>query len=166
MHVLTYTLPYAGSSATASGLGTWRDYVGYCERVLKRRVRAHHCEGDQAGVSLTVSPFACSSLTAILDSLTFLAIVSLCSQSATSSSRTTSAHSLASTVMRRTRGTMFVRQTYTPHQSQVPHQVNQSGLSRAAIFNQVEASLGRLNTDYIDLLQIHRGDLDNVSAEV
>ncbi|KAJ7027307.1 Aldo/keto reductase [Mycena alexandri] len=36
--------------------------------------------------------------------------------------------------------------------------VNQAGLSRAAIFNAVEASLKRLDTTYIDLLQIHRFD--------
>jgi aryl-alcohol dehydrogenase-like predicted oxidoreductase len=44
--------------------------------------------------------------------------------------------------------------------------VNQSGLSRQAIFNQVEASLQRLDTPYVDLLQIHRADLDNSTAEV
>jgi aryl-alcohol dehydrogenase-like predicted oxidoreductase len=36
--------------------------------------------------------------------------------------------------------------------------VNQGGLSRAAIFNAVDASLERLGTTYLDLLQIHRFD--------
>jgi aryl-alcohol dehydrogenase-like predicted oxidoreductase len=36
--------------------------------------------------------------------------------------------------------------------------VNQRGLSRAGIFNAVDASLRRLEMGYIDLLQIHRFD--------
>jgi aryl-alcohol dehydrogenase-like predicted oxidoreductase len=39
-----------------------------------------------------------------------------------------------------------------------PQYVNQSGLSRAAIFNAVDACLARLETPYIDLFQIHRFD--------
>ncbi|KAK9452245.1 NADP-dependent oxidoreductase domain-containing protein [Limtongia smithiae] len=47
---------------------------------------------------------------------------------------------------------------------QSKHFVNQHGLSRAAIFNQVNDSLARLEVDYIDVLQIHRYD-KNVEPE-
>ena len=42
---------------------------------------------------------------------------------------------------------------------------NGSGLSRKAIFNELDASLRRLRTDYVDLYQIHRWDYDTPIEE-
>lgn len=42
---------------------------------------------------------------------------------------------------------------------------NSKGLSRKAIFQEVHASLKRLNTDYIDLLVVHRWDYDTPIEE-
>ncbi|KAH8893935.1 Aldo/keto reductase [Thozetella sp. PMI_491] len=49
--------------------------------------------------------------------------------------------------------------------NQTKDYVNRGGLSRAAIFNAVNASLRRLGTDYIDLYQIHRFDYDTPIEE-
>ena len=43
--------------------------------------------------------------------------------------------------------------------------VNGAGLSRKAVFREVDASLHRLGTDYIDLYQIHRWDSDTPIEE-
>ncbi|KAF8916060.1 Aldo keto reductase [Mucidula mucida] len=58
-----------------------------------------------------------------------------------------------------------IRTVFHPEMKKIRDYVNQSGLSRAAIFNAVEASLARLNTTYIDLLQIHRFDPDTPIEE-
>lgn len=44
------------------------------------------------------------------------------------------------------------------NKTEEPDLVNRSGLSRAALFNAIDASLERLQTSYIDVLQIHRLD--------
>lgn len=51
-----------------------------------------------------------------------------------------------------------------PWMSDTIDYVNQGGLSRTAIFNAVKASLARLQTDYLDVLQVHRYD-PNVRPE-
>ncbi|KAH8832503.1 Aldo/keto reductase [Flagelloscypha sp. PMI_526] len=53
---------------------------------------------------------------------------------------------------------MTVFAPFRPELKDKRDHVNQSGLSRAAIFNQAEESLKRLDSTYIDLLQIHRFD--------
>ncbi|KAH8724912.1 aldo-keto reductase-like protein [Phaeosphaeriaceae sp. PMI808] len=47
---------------------------------------------------------------------------------------------------------------HTKDMPQLKDYTNQGGLSRQAIFNSVNASLKRLDLEYIDLLQIHRFD--------
>ena len=42
---------------------------------------------------------------------------------------------------------------------------NQKGLSRKAIFQELDASLKRLNTDFVDLYQTHRWDYDTPIEE-
>src|ERR1700687_3174865 len=42
---------------------------------------------------------------------------------------------------------------------------NGAGLSRKAIISEIDASLRRLGTDYVDLYQIHRWDYDTPIAE-
>lgn len=51
-----------------------------------------------------------------------------------------------------------LRTVFDPQLKNQRDYLNQSGLSRAAIFNAVDASLARLKLTYIDLLQIHRFD--------
>src|SRR5437660_11590179 len=43
--------------------------------------------------------------------------------------------------------------------------VNGRGLSRKAIMTEIDHSLRRLGTDYVDLYQIHRGDYDTPIEE-
>ncbi|KAH8832466.1 NADP-dependent oxidoreductase domain-containing protein [Flagelloscypha sp. PMI_526] len=58
-----------------------------------------------------------------------------------------------------------VRQALRPELKLLRDNINQYGLSRAAIFNAVEESLQRLGTSYVDLLQIHRFDKETPVEE-
>jgi hypothetical protein len=50
------------------------------------------------------------------------------------------------------------RVAFDPSMSNTRTYVNQGGLFRTAIFNQVDASLARLQTTYLDVLMIHAAD--------
>ncbi|KAJ7679120.1 NADP-dependent oxidoreductase domain-containing protein [Mycena polygramma] len=50
------------------------------------------------------------------------------------------------------------RVAFNPSMPNTRTYVNQGGLSRTAIFNQTEASLARLQTNYLDVLMIHAAD--------
>ncbi|KAH8832472.1 NADP-dependent oxidoreductase domain-containing protein [Flagelloscypha sp. PMI_526] len=64
-----------------------------------------------------------------------------------------------------TRSEPGIRTALRPDLKLLRDNINQFGLSRAAVFNQVEDSLQRLGTSYIDLLQIHRFDKDTPVEE-
>jgi len=59
-----------------------------------------------------------------------------------------------------------IRAFMRPELKEVAKYQNQYGLSRASIFNAVDASLKRLKTSYIDLLQIHRFDPEVPAEEI
>ncbi|KIJ47480.1 hypothetical protein M422DRAFT_28808 [Sphaerobolus stellatus SS14] len=59
-----------------------------------------------------------------------------------------------------------IRGAFHPELKETPKFQNQYGLSRASIFNAVDASLKRLKTSYIDLLQIHRFDPEVPAEEI
>lgn len=54
---------------------------------------------------------------------------------------------------------------YHPELGTLPQYTNQSGLSRASIFNAIEASLQCLDTPYIDLYQAGRFDYNTAVEE-
>jgi len=61
---------------------------------------------------------------------------------------------------------VLASKVYFPYEKDLPsYSVNSNGLSRKAIMESVKSSLKRLETDYIDLYQIHRWDVDTPIEE-
>lgn len=127
-------------------MGCWYQYHRYRQRIFQRCFRSHYRKFHQKGLSL-----ASSTIDRVPKSF----------QYAIPRERIIIATKCYALVGHEP----SLRADFQPEVFKQRDYINQSGLSRAAIFNAVDASLARLDTPYIDLFQIHRFDPDTPPEE-